>query len=313
VSVRADTLEEARRALDHGKVFAIVGIAPDTQRDVLKGNTVGLPVYVDATYLFLYKSAAAGIADAISSVVSGLAAAGARSDGSLAQAALAATLPADILLQPIFNPVGGYASYVVPAAFVLILQQTLLMGAAILPGPALDASGARPVATILGRAAAHLTLYIPALLLYLVVLPRFYGLPALGEAGQLFALAAPFILATSFLAQAVGARFRYSETPVLLFLGSSLPLFFLVGFAWPREAIPESVLAAASIFPSEFAIDGLVRLNQMGADLLEVRRDWGALWCLAGVYFVLAVLSARARRITARGLSASSRPSTLHG
>jgi ABC-2 type transport system permease protein len=31
---------------------------------------------------------------------------------------------ADILLQPIFNPVGGYASYMVPAAFVLILQQT---------------------------------------------------------------------------------------------------------------------------------------------------------------------------------------------
>ena len=82
---------------------------------------------------------------------------------------------------------------------------------------------------------------------------------------------------------------------MLLFLGSSLPLFFLVGYAWPREAIPEPVLAAASIFPSEFAIDGLVRLNQMGADLHEVRRDWGALWGLTGVYFGLAVLSARAR------------------
>ena len=35
-----------------------------------------------------------------------------------------ASSPADILLQPIFNPVGGYASYIVPAAFVLILQQT---------------------------------------------------------------------------------------------------------------------------------------------------------------------------------------------
>ena len=145
------------------------------------------------------------------------------------------------------------------------------------------------------------------------MLPRFYGLPALGEPGQLFALAAPFILATSFLAQAVGARFRYAETSVLLFLGSSLPLFFLVGYAWPREAIPEPVLAAASIFPSEFAIDGLVRLNQMGADLHEVRRDWGALWCLTGVYFVLAVLSARARQRTVHGLSAPARPSTVHG
>ena len=50
-----NTLEEARRFLDRGKVFAIVGIPPDTQRDVLKGNTVPLPVYVDATYLFMYQ------------------------------------------------------------------------------------------------------------------------------------------------------------------------------------------------------------------------------------------------------------------
>ena len=289
VAVRTDTLEEARRSLDRGKVFAIVGIPPDTQRDVLKGNAVPLPVYVDATYLFLYKSAAAGIADAIGSVVSGLAAGGARTDGSLAKAALASTSPADILLQPIFNPVGGYASYVVPAAFILIVQQTLLIGSAMLTGPALDVAGARPLATVLGRAFAHLTLAIPALLLYLIVLPRMYGLPALGQPGELFVLAAPFILATSLLGQAVGARFRNAETPVLLFLGLSIPLFFLVGFAWPREAIPGSVLAAGSIFPSEFAIDGLVRLNQTGAGLHEVAPRLG--WTLVSHRRVLRACS----------------------
>ncbi len=61
-----------------------------------------------------------------------LAAGGARTDGSLVKAALAASSPADVLLQPIFNPVGGYASYVVPAAFVLILQQMLLIAASML-------------------------------------------------------------------------------------------------------------------------------------------------------------------------------------
>jgi ABC-2 type transport system permease protein len=301
VAVRTDTLEEARRFLDRGKVFAIVGIPPDAQRDVLKGSTVPLPVYVDATYLFLYKWVAAGISDAIASVVSELTSAGARTSSSLAQAALASSLPADILLQPIYNPVGGYGSYVVPAAFVLILQQTLLMGAAMLTGPALAAPGARPMATVLGRAIAHLSLAAPALLLYLIVLPRFYGLPALGQPGPLLVLAAPFILATSFVAQAVGARFKYAETPVLLFLGLSIPMFFLVGFAWPREAIPESVLAVGSILPSEFAIDGLVRLNQMGAKLHEIARDWAALWCLVVIYYALAVLSARVRLGAARG------------
>jgi ABC-2 type transport system permease protein len=61
------------------------------------------------------------------------------------------------------------------------------------------------------------------------------------------------------------------------------------------------VLAAGSIFPSEFAIDGLVRLNQTGAGLHELGRDWGGLWCLTGVYFVLAVLSARFQGRSAHG------------
>jgi hypothetical protein len=55
--------------------------------------------------------------------------------------------------------VGGYASYVVPAAFVLILQQTLLIGAAMLTGTALaGASGA--FSGVLGRGVAHLTIYL---------------------------------------------------------------------------------------------------------------------------------------------------------
>ena len=58
--------------------------------------------------------------------------AGARPDGSLVKAKLASASPADVLLQPVFNPVGGYASYIVPAAFILILQQTLMIGAAML-------------------------------------------------------------------------------------------------------------------------------------------------------------------------------------
>ena len=301
VALRTDTLEEARRALDRGKVFAIVGIPPDAQRDVLKGNAVPLPVYVDATYLFLYKSAASGIADAIGSVVSGLAAGGARADGSLAKAALASRSPADILLQPIFNPVGGYASYIVPAAFVLILQQTLLMGAAMLTRPALATPGARPLATVPGRALAHLVLAMPGLLLFLIVLPRIYGLPALGQPGALLALAAPFILATSMFGQALGARFRNAETPILLLLAFSIPMLFLVGFAWPREAMSNVVLAAGSFLPSEFAIDGLVRLNQTGAGLHELRRDWAGLWLLTAVYLVLAVLSARFQRRSGHG------------
>jgi ABC-2 type transport system permease protein len=78
------------------------------------------------------------------------------------------------------------------------------------------------------------------------------------------------------MGQAVGAWFKRPETPTLIFLGTSLPQFFLTGFVWPLEGVPKPVQAAGYIFPSSFAIDGIVRIGQLGASLWEVVRDWRA-------------------------------------
>ena len=78
VVVRAETLADARMALDRGEAFAVVGIPPATQHDVLKGNTVHVPIYADATYLFIYRSMASGISAAIATLSSELATGGAR-------------------------------------------------------------------------------------------------------------------------------------------------------------------------------------------------------------------------------------------
>ena len=172
-----------------------------------------------------------------------------------------------------FNPVGGYASYVVPAAFILIMQQTLI-GAAMLTSAALAQAGGA-FAGVLGRGVAHLTIYLPALALYLVVLPRVYGFSTLGSLPQLMALAAVFLLATSFMGQAVGALLTRPENATIILMATSLPQFFTAGFAWPREAIPDVALAFGKIFPADSAIDGLVRINQLGASIWEVaRHDW---------------------------------------
>jgi ABC-2 type transport system permease protein len=303
VTVRARTLAEARTAIDRGQAFAAVEIPADTERDVLKGITAHIPIYADATYLFIFRSTASGVATALGALTSDLVSRGARSDGSLVKAKLASLSPADVLLQPIFNPVGGYASYVVPAAFLLILQQTLLIGAAMLTGGALASAGGA-FAGVLGRGVAHLTIYLPVLALYLIVLPRIYGFSTLGHLPQLLALASVFLLATSFMGQAIGAWFTRPENATLLLLATSLPQFFTAGFAWPREAIPDAVKALGRIFPADSAIDGLVRINQLGASIWEVAHDWLGLWCLMLAYFTLAVISAFAVKrgqVNARG------------
>jgi ABC-2 type transport system permease protein len=153
------------------------------------------------------------------------------------------------------------------------------------------------VVAVLGQGLAHWTLYVPAMLLYFVVMPRIYGFSTLGNFRALVAMSIPFILATSFLGQSLGLVFRHRETAVLLALASSLPQFFLVGVSWPAEALPGFLRQARELLPSVSAIDGLVRINQMGASLAEVRPDWLRLWALALLYFAVATALAYLRGI----------------
>jgi ABC-2 type transport system permease protein len=295
VAVRTGTLAEAQAALDRRQVFAILGIPRDTEKEVLKGNPARLAAYVDSAYFLLYNRMLQGITEASGAVNFDIASRGARADGSLAQAALARSSPAEVLTEPLFNPTGGYASYVVPAAFVLILQQTLLLGVATMGGVSSEQRRRRDrdgMRSMVGQALAHLCLALPGLALYLIILPRVYGFSTLGNPLDLFAMAIPFVLSVSFLAQFVSLWFNRRETAVLLFIAASLPLFFTVGVSWPVEAIPDVIREASRAFPSTSAIDGLVRINQMGASLQDVSRDWSFLWLLTAVYGVLAMSAA---------------------
>jgi ABC-2 type transport system permease protein len=300
VKVRSDTIADAQAALDRHEVFGILAIPKDTERQVLRGEKARIAAYVDAAYFLLYSRTLQGISEAAATVSSDIATRGARSEGSLVYAAMTRSAsPIEFISQPLFNPTGGYASYVVPAAFLLILQQTLLLGVASLGGVAYALggranrrlrSGARAV---FGQALAHLCFALPGLALYLIVLPRVYGFSTLGRLEDLILMAVPFVLSVSFLAQFVSAWFHRRETAILLFIAVSLPLFFQVGVSWPVEALPDFIRAASRIIPSTSAIDGLVRINQMGASILEVKRDWTTLWILTIVYGLLAVLATR--------------------
>ena len=165
VAVRAATLAEAQAALARREVFAILGIPRDTENEVLKGDSARLPAYVDSAYFLLYNRMLEGILEGsrrgqprcrLERRAPRRQSGSRRLDQKFADRAASR--------EPLFNPTGGYASYVVPAAFILILQQTLLLGIATLGGVTSE-TGRRHeregVRAILGQAIAHLCLALP--------------------------------------------------------------------------------------------------------------------------------------------------------
>jgi ABC-2 type transport system permease protein len=117
-------------------------------------------------------------------------------------------------------------------------------------------------AGLFGRSLVHLTIFAAALALFFIVLPRVCGFLTTGRFADLALFAVPFVLATSFMGQVAGSFFAHRETVVLVFVATTLPQFFLVGVSWPREMIPPLLDAVRRVFPSESAIDGLVRINR---------------------------------------------------
>jgi len=199
VAVRSPALDVAQQALFDRRVFGILDIPPDTEREVLRGHQARIPAYVDSAYFLVFNRTLQGIAEGtgdtnVVDILRGL-----RMDGAQARLALTALSPAELLTEPLYNPTGGYASYVVPAAFVLIIQQTLLMGTATLTALGFESGpGVRRIAPgatgLFGRGLAHLTIYASALALFFVVLPRIYGFSTLGRVADLALFAVPPVL-----------------------------------------------------------------------------------------------------------------------
>ncbi|CAO3424508.1 ABC transporter permease [Azospirillum argentinense] len=290
VALLLPDLPSAERAVHERRVSGILLIPQRFERELLHGRPSPVALHADASYFLIHQRVAGAItavARTLGVEIESARLVGAGIDPALA---LAATDPMPLTAVPLFNPQGGYATYLLPAAFVLILQQLLLIGTGVLgttPDPGRPAAGA--AATVLGKGLAYLALEALVVPFYLVALPYLYGLPRLGPVTTILVFAVPFVLAVGGLGLALSAVFRTPLAVQLTAAAVGLPFFFLAGFAWPMEAMPAAIRLAATLVPSTAAIDGFVRIAQLGAPLSEVRGPFLTLWALAALYTGLAV------------------------
>ena len=87
VALRASSYREAEDAILARHAFAILGIPPDTEKNVLKGTAARLPVYADSTYFILFNRSLQGILESVQAFAADLLTHGARPEGAGVQAA----------------------------------------------------------------------------------------------------------------------------------------------------------------------------------------------------------------------------------
>lgn len=279
---RDSTIEDAKQAFLNRKVSGILVIPEHFYKDLLLGKSPTLAYAGDASYFLVYGTIVEGLSQAggtlaAKSKVSRLVMEG--EPLSLAAQHYSAT---SINLKPTFNPRMGYVDYVVPAVFVLILQQTMIMAAGLMGGTQKHGNGywshTTPLRLILVRSIILVAVYYLLSMYYFGASFTSHGVNTLASAGHLLLLLLPFLLASCLCGIWLGSVTPRRELVTLVVLISSMPLIFSAGFIWPLEAIPRPIIWISNLFPSTPAIQSFLSLNQMGASWDQISTQWGLLW-----------------------------------
>ncbi|EIM1710653.1 ABC transporter permease [Aeromonas dhakensis] len=296
---RASSLDEARQRMMAGEASGILHIPNHFYRDLMLGKSVTLSYAGDASYFLVYGTIAEGLAQAGGTLAAQVKVARLLSHGeALPQAAMGWNAVALNVL-PVFNPTMGYVNYVVPAVFVLILHQVMLMGTGILGATQNQRSqrgesgywqDAPVLPLLLARTLVVGGLFVLPVSYFFGFCFDHYDIARTAEPATLWLFTLPFLLATTWFGVALGTLFTRRDLPTQVVLVSSLPLVFLAGFIWPLELIPAPLNWLAQWVPSTPAIEGFLRLNQMGAEFAQVSHYWWQLWGLGLLYGALACL-----------------------
>ncbi|WP_051302975.1 ABC transporter permease [Comamonas composti] len=262
---------QARAALLKGEIMGYALLPAGLKRQVVRSQEAVIPVYANGAYPLVAKQVQYGFAEAVGTVSAGIEIKRLMAGGQSSLQAQASRSPVNLQQQALFNPTEGYGSFVVAAVAVLILQQTLLMGGALLFGTLREQGLAQAPARIwLARLLALCCVGWTSGLYYFGWVFVMHDYPRGGNPGAALALLAVFIPAVAGLSALLGWWLANRERAMQVVLFTSIPLAFVGGFSWPSEALPALLQDLRWLSPSTAAIQASLRLNQLGAPLQAV-------------------------------------------
>lgn len=290
----AASVQEARRAVNEHECYGIVHFPRDYGKMLGRGEQAHINVYCDMGVMMRYKQILMGTT-AVQQAMS-----------SKMQQAKMALVPINLGGGTIDNEqvaLGntgmGLASAILPCILVIALQQSMLLGIGMLYGGVRDRrrrnNGIDPLnyrapagVAVLGRAIAHLLVYIIPTLYALLLVPKFFDFPQNGNMFDIIAMSVPYLLAVSFMGQTLKVFVKGREATFITLVFTSVVFVLLSGISWPRSSMSTLWLSVGNLIPSTWGIESYIAMQSNGASLAAQAPAYTMLWVLAGCYFLAA-------------------------
>lgn len=302
-------MADAKARMASGEVFAIMEIPSDYARRLAVGQQAVVPMYFDMSLLLRYRALLGAMTDLQMKVMHDVTAARVETLG--ASSLGMASLPVESESNFMGDTSDGFASFVIPGIVILILQQSLVLGVMLLEGTSRErrrrnggidpkmVAGAPTSSLIIGKALCYTVIYLPMALYVLVLIPRFFSLPHIGDPADYLLFIFPLLLASAFFGQTLTLFAKERESTFMIVVFTSVVFLFLSGLTWPRYAMSDFWRFCGDLVPGVWGIEGFIRINSNAATLAESARPFTAMWILTGLYFITAwIVMAYIRKVS---------------
>lgn len=296
----ATDMEEAREALRRKEAYGIMYIPSDFSKKINTQQQTSVSLYADMSSLLFYKAMMLSATEVSLDMGADIRVAETGGASQEEEATTRQTVESEWVV--LYNTQNGFASFLVPAILILIIQQTMMLGIATIIGTHNDkkrftiashTSEGKNVGALkltIGKAFCYASLYMIISAWVLRAVPYIFQFPQIGDPFTIAAFLMPYLLAATFFSMTLSYFCSQREFGMLLFVFTSVIFIFISGISWPWTAIPAPIQSIANIIPSTPGIHGFIKINTMGATLRDVWPEYITLWIHSAVYCLTAVL-----------------------
>ena len=240
-------MAEAKKMLDEKKAYGILLFPPDYSKDLHEGRQTTVSLYCDMSALLFYKAFLLAATEVSLDMGKELRMHNNPSSTDKMDQITVDPIPYESVA--LFNSQNGFASFLVPAILILVLQQTLILGIGMLGGTAREKNRFHSLVPIcrhfngtlrivFGKSLTYLLLYVVVCIWVLAIVPKLFSLPQVGEPLTILLFLLPYLFACIFMSMTLSGFMTSRESPMLVFVFTSVILLFISGVSWPEAAIP---------------------------------------------------------------------------
>lgn len=279
---------ETRKDLADKKIFAVIILPKDTEKNTLNGKEISIQAYGDATNRLpnglIQKDILSAYEDTISNYNKTLAMKNNWSDKDFASY----EQPISASLVELYNAGISFSAIIFPGLVSMILQQSLLVACVTITlGLKRQDGDLMLFSEYMGGVSATFPIWIILSLVVYVILPNILGYRQTADIPSLIAVTIPFIYAVIGLSRVITECLLHSGLIYLTLPFITLPVFFISGTIWPLQAMPSTVRFISYMLPSTWATKAMAGMNQMSMPLADVTKEIIILIILGSLYLAI--------------------------